>query len=159
MNTLCQSLQYCLIWAVLGFLLIVIRNFICIPIPVTMSHFKALSQIRVHIDRAINKVSWWGAKKLYLYKYTGVWDVKLCCSSLTWTISTSVQYNPINKHTYPSSLGCDNEHKSQRFICKNNSPSLCNYYHLCIYNARAKSFALKRKVHKSLLKGDFPLSS
>lgn len=147
MNTLYQSLQYCLIWAILAFLLIVKRNCICIPISVTMSHFKALSQIWVHIDRVINKVYWWGAKKLYLYKYTGAWDVKLYCSSLTCTISTYVQYNPINKHTYPSSLGCDNEHKSQRFICKNNSPSLCNYYHLCIYNACAKSFALKHKVH------------
>jgi len=52
--------------------------------------------------------------------------------TLTCTVSTYVQYNPINKHSHPSPPGCDNEQKSQRFICKNNSPSLCNYYHLCI---------------------------
>lgn len=49
--------------------------------------------------------------------------------TLTCTVSTYEQYNPINKHPYPSSPGCENKQKSQGFVC---SPSSCDYYHQCI---------------------------
>lgn len=56
---------------------------------------------------------------------------KLNCAAvdtLTCTVNTYAQYNPLNKHL---SQGYKKQ-KSQRFICKNNSPSSYNYYHLCI---------------------------
>lgn len=115
-------------WVFQGLLLIVITNYICISIPVTMSHFKALSQIWEHIDWVINKVPGWDVKKLHLYEYTGAWAVKLCCS----TVSTYVQHNPINKHTYLLLWDVIMSTKARDLFAKT-THLLCAITTLCVY--------------------------